>query len=227
MASRQTGYQQARLEIEGQAPLACWFNPAQYAVSKSNEWHSVPVVGASLPAIQFGGGLSRELTLELLFDASDSASRDVLGVTDQLFLMMEVAEAAGGAGNAARPPTVTFSWGPTVSFKAVCRRLDARYTLFRPDGTPIRAICALTLVQVEKADSRSGSGAPPAQNPTTRATSTLGVHVVLDGDSLPSIATAAYGDPTRWREIAEANAIDDPLVLARGRTLTIPEGRDR
>jgi Contractile injection system tube protein/LysM domain len=227
VASHQIGYQQAQLEIEGEPPLPCWFNPEQYAVSKANEWHSVPVVGASLPAIQFGGGLSRELTLELLFDASDSAGKDVLGVTDQLFLMMEVAELAGGAGNAARPPTVTFSWGPTVSFKAVCRRLDVRYTLFRPDGTPIRAICALTLVQVEKADSRSGSGAPAAQNPTTRATARLGVHVVLDGDSLPSLAYTAYGDPTRWREIAEANAIDDPLVLARGQALTIPEARER
>jgi hypothetical protein len=227
MAPQQTGYQQAQLEIEGQPPLPCWFNPQQYAVSKSNQWHSVPVVGASLPAIQFGGGLSRELTLELLFDASDSASKDVLGVTDRLFLMMEVAEQAGGAGNAARPPTVAFSWGPTVSFKAVCRRLDVRYTLFRPDGTPIRALCALTLVQVEKADSRSGSGAAPAQNPTTRATAKLGVHVVIDGDSLPSIAYRAYGDPTRWRAIAEANAIDDPLVLVRGRALTIPEARDR
>jgi nucleoid-associated protein YgaU len=50
---------------------------------------------------------------------------------------------------------------------------------------------------------------------------------VLDGDSLPSIAYGAYGDPTRWREIAQANAIDDPLVLRSGRTLTIPEARER
>jgi nucleoid-associated protein YgaU len=31
-----------------------------------------------------------------------------------------------------------------------------------------------------------------------------------------------YGDPTRWRAIAEANGIDDPLALRRGRTLSIP-----
>jgi hypothetical protein len=222
MASQQISYQKAQLEIEGQAPLHCWFNPHQYAVSKSNQWCATPVVGASLPSIQFAGGLARELALELLFDASDTTAGDVRGVTDQLFLMMEVTEQASGAGNAGRPPTVNFTWGPTVTFKAVARHLDVHYTLFRPDGTPIRAICALTLVQVEKADSRSGSGAAPAQNPTTRASAKLGVHVLREGDSLHSIAYAAYGDPTRWREIAEANGIDDPLVLQRGRALTIP-----
>jgi hypothetical protein len=223
MSEEQTGYQQAQLEIEGQEPLPCWFNPSQYAISKANAWNAVPVVGASLPAIQFGGGLARELTLELLFDASDDATHDVRSVTDQLFLMMEVAEQTGGAAGGGRPPTVVFSWGSMVSFKAVARHLDVHYTLFRPDGTPIRAICALTLVQVEKANGRSGSGPAPAQNPTTRADSRPGVHVVIEGDSLTSIAYTAYGDPTRWREIAQANAIDDPLVLDRGRSLLVPE----
>jgi nucleoid-associated protein YgaU len=45
---------------------------------------------------------------------------------------------------------------------------------------------------------------------------------VRDGDSLPSIAYEAYGDATRWRVIAEANGIDDPMRLRRGSELTIP-----
>jgi nucleoid-associated protein YgaU len=45
---------------------------------------------------------------------------------------------------------------------------------------------------------------------------------VQDGDSLPSIAYRAYGDATRWRTIAEANHIDDPLRLRRGTPLMLP-----
>ena len=41
--------------------------------------------------------------------------------------------------------------------------------------------------------------------------------------SLPSISYASYGDPTRWRAIAEANGIDDPLALRRGRMLAVPQ----
>jgi hypothetical protein len=222
MPIQQGSYQKARLEIEGQAALPCWFNPSRYAISKANQWHSTPVVGAALPAVQFGGGLARELKLELLFDAVESGSQDVRGVTDRLFMMMEATAHASGGRDSARPPAVTFAWGPTVSFKAVARHLDVQYTLFARDGTPIRAQCTLTLVQIAKADSRSAAGPAQAQNPTTRATTRIGVHVVVAGDSLPSIAQTAYGDPTRWREIAQANAIEDPLRLQRGRALAVP-----
>jgi hypothetical protein len=219
-----TSYQKARLEIEGQQPLACWFNPRQYAISKTNRWTAEPVVGASLPAIQFGGGLARELTLELLFDAYDNAAKDVSVATDRLFLMMEATTQASGERDAARPPTVTFAWGPTVSFAAVARQLNVQYTLFAPDGTPIRALCTVTLVQVAKADSRSGSGPSAAEAGTAAqgSGSPASVHVVSEGDSLPSIAQSAYGDPSRWRDIAQANGIDDPLSPERGKALAIP-----
>ena len=218
-----SGFQQASLEIEGGASLECWFNPSQYSISKANEWAMRPVVGSSLPRAQFGGGHARELTVDLLFDADPDG--EVAAATDELFQMMEVDPAlASGRRNQARPPTLKLSWGSFMSFKAVCRHLDVKFTVFRPDGTPTRALASLTLVQVEK-DPRTGRGSVARpQNPTTRADERLRSHVVRDGDSLQSIAFRHYGDPTRWRAIAEHNGIDDPLRLARGRTLSIPLG---
>jgi nucleoid-associated protein YgaU len=46
--------------------------------------------------------------------------------------------------------------------------------------------------------------------------------MVKDGDSLPSIAYKAYGDATVWRAIADANDIENPLHLQRGRALSLP-----
>lgn len=223
MAARQTSFQKARLEIEGQTPLACWFNPQQYAIAKHNQWHATPVVGASLPEIQFGGGMARELTLQLLFDVSDTTSEDVRDVTNRLLMMMEAAVPARGGRSAARPPTVTFAWGSTVGFTAVARQLNIQYTLFGPAGNPISALCKLTLLQVAKADSRSTSGPAETENSIVKtAAPPPAVHVVSEGDSLPLIAQSAYGDPSRWREIAHANAIDDPLRPQRGQALAIP-----
>ena len=110
---------------------------------------------------------------------------------------MEVDQAlgAGGQPNQARPPTITLSWGSFTSFKAVCRHLHVQFELFSPDGTPIRAIAALTLVQVEK-DARSGGGTPAAaQNPTTRADQRVRSHTVRDGDSLPLARLRVPGRP--------------------------------
>jgi hypothetical protein len=217
-----TGFQKARLDIEGGERLECWLNPTQYSIAKANDWTTRPVVGTSLPQAQFAGGHARELALELLFDATPDG--DVSTATDQLFKIMEVDQslAAGGSGNQARPPSITLSWGAFTSFKAVCRHLHVQFELFSPDGTPIRALAALTLVQVEK-DARSGGGTPaPAQNPTTRADRRVRSHIIRDGDSLPLLAYAYLGDATRWREIALASGIDDPLRLERGRRLEIP-----
>jgi hypothetical protein len=217
-----TGFQKARLDFEGGDRLECWLNPTQYSIAKANDWTTRPVVGASLPQAQFGGGHARELALELLFDAAPDG--DVTSATDQLFKMMEVDKSLSGGGqlNQARPPTITLSWGSFASFKAVCRTLHVQFELFSPDGTPIRAVAALTLVQVEK-DARSGGGTPArAQNPTTRAESRMRSHTVRDGDSLPLLAFEYLGDATRWREIAIASGVDDPMRLERGRRLEIP-----
>jgi hypothetical protein len=221
-----TGFELASLEIEGDGdPIDCWFNPKEYTIAKSNQWKVDPVVGTALPTAQFGGGQPRKLSLQLLFDSTDSDSLDVSDVTARLFRMMEV-QASLGSGhgkNSGRPPMVTFVWGSTVTFKAVADNLSVQYTLFRPDGTPVRAQAQLSLIQAEKAmDKSSGKGSSRPQNPTTRAQPGLGSHIVRDGDSLASIAFAHYRDPTRWRAIAEANGIDDPLHLRRGAVLSIP-----
>jgi hypothetical protein len=220
-----TGFERAKLKIENDGtPLDCWFNPKEYTIQKQNQWKIDPVVGTALPTAQFGGGQPRKLNLDLLFDATDS-KESVQDVTQRLFKMMEVDKSLGsGSGkNSGRPPTVEFSWGSTILPKAVADSLSVQYLLFRPNGEPCRAQVRLSLIQVEKAmDKSSGKGGKGGGNPTTRAIPGLGSHVVRDGDSLPSIAYAHYRNPTRWRPIAEANGIDDPLRLRRGTTLTIP-----
>jgi hypothetical protein len=221
-----TGFERASLKIEGDGtPIECWFNPKEYTIQKQNQWKVDPVVGTALPTAQFGGGQPRKLSLDLLFDGSDS-SLDVAAVTARLFAAMEINKALGsGSGkNSGRPPMITFAWGTTTPFKAVADSLSVQYLLFKSDGTPIRAQAKLSLIQVEKAMDKSGGkgGSKKGGNPTTRALPGIGSHVVRDGDSLASIAYAHYRDPTRWRAIAEANAIDDPLRLRRGATLSIP-----
>lgn len=212
------GYQQATLEIEDGSPIKCWFNPTQYSISKQNNWTvNQPAAGhRGPPKAQFGGGQPKELSLDLLFDASDTTKDVRKEVIDDLFDMMEPnpSLASGQSKRSARPPTVTFTWGEVI-LKAVVKQLSVQYTLFHPDGKPIRAAVHLALMEVPE------GGLTAGQNPTTRGEVTH-AHVVRDGDTLQSIAFTAYRDATRWRAIAEANGIDDPLDLRRGQTLAIP-----
>jgi hypothetical protein len=217
------GFKKAELAIEGGETIQVLFNPTEYTITKTNTWNFKQVQGASLPPAEFGGGNPRELALSLLLDASLlEGSQSVKSVTDSLFKMMDVGDGQPAAGTRSMPPFVTFRWGAVDTFKAVCTSLTVAYQLFRPNGEPIRADVKLQLKQAEQASTASSSSANQGQNPTTRAMVGAGVHVVQDGDSLPSIAYRAYGDATRWRTIADANSVDDPLRLRRGTPLMLP-----
>jgi hypothetical protein len=217
------GFKKAELEVDGGETIAVLFNPTEYTITKTNTWNFKQVQGASLPPAEFGGGNPRELALSLLLDASLlDPSQSVKGVTDKLFKMMDVGDGEPAAGARSSPPFVTFRWGAVDTFKAVCTSLTVAFQLFKPNGEPIRADVKLQLKQAEQASTASSSSANEGQNPTTRALSGRGLHTIQDGDTLPSIAYRAYGDATRWRVIAEANGVDDPLRLRRGSPLMLP-----
>ena len=216
-------FQKAKLNIEGIGEVPVLFNPTEYSITKTNTWNFKEVGGSSLPPPEFGGGSPRQISLNLLLDNSVlDDSQSVLSITQKLFKMMEVGDGQPAGSSRAAPPYVTFRWGAVDTFKAVCTSLTCAYQLFEPNGDPIRAEVKLDLKQAEAASTASANSANLGTNPTTRSTGDAGVHLVKDGDSLPSIAYRAYGDATRWRTIAEANEIDDPLRLPRGRSLAIP-----
>jgi nucleoid-associated protein YgaU len=96
--------------------------------------------------------------------------------------------------------------------------VEAKYTLFRADGTPIRATCSIGLVEATNPAHR--------QNPTSGGRKGVETHILIEGETLHSVAWARFGDPTYWRAIAEFNGIDDPLRLASGTRLLIPPRRD-
>jgi nucleoid-associated protein YgaU len=208
--------QRASLKIEDDGtPLACLFNPKDFSVTKANSWTSKAAPGTSAAKPTFGGGSPRELTLQLLFDATLLTPKvSVKDITTKLFVAMNASKNEGGTKTKSRPPTMTFRWGG-FAFEGVAKTLTIQYQMFRADGEPIRADVKLTLMQWDV-------DAVPGQNPTTRSNGALGAHIVRDGDSLHSIAYRVYGDPTRWRAIAEANGIDDPLRLRSGRALSVP-----
>jgi hypothetical protein len=204
------GFQKARLQVEGGDAIECAFNPQGYTISKTNIWTYKPTQGKDMPAPEFGGGLPMSYKLALLLDSSlDGPDKSVKDDANTLMQAMH------GGGSA--PKFITFSWGSVKLPKAAPISISIQYALFHPNGEPIRAFVDLELAQAEEL-----TPAGKAQNPTARGIAGLSAHTVRDGDSLQSIAHLAYGDPTRWRVIAEANSIDDPMRLRRGTALTIP-----
>lgn len=181
--------------------------------------------GGSSPSI-FKKSAPPVLTLNrVTFFGSDTKSR-----CDQLMDWMSpgggmlgaLAGAALGAltgiNLVTRPPKVIFQWGPPSAFliEANIQAVNVTYNRFGADGTPVRA--ELT-IRLQQQPSLLGL---LATNPTSAGLPGRAAHTVTAGDSLARIATDRYGSPGRWRQLAEANHIDDPLRVRPGDRVYLP-----
>ena len=194
------------------------FNPKELSIQKSAKWERKPARNAKkASAPEFTGADPCKLTLEMFFDASGSEHGSVVDQVEELFHCCVPTENTR-QNNKAVPPLVQLSWGTITSFPGFITSVQAKYTLFAPDGTPIRATCSVSMEEMP--------GDPLGQNPTSGALSAYAVHKVIAGDSLASIAFREYGDPAMWRPLAEANSIDDPIRLHVGTTLIVPAAHE-
>lgn len=190
------------------------FNPEKLHLSKSASWRREAHRNAERSGPpEFTGAEPCELTFEMLFDATDSMDDKVVKSVERLFACCVPTEKSR-QGRKGSPPWVIFQWGGLTSFAAYVSEVRATYKLFTPGGTPVRAVCEVTLKEI--------SGEQGGQNPTSRALAARDVHVVIAGDTLASVAYRAYGDPALWREIAQANEVNDPMRLRPGTRLLIP-----
>lgn len=197
--------------------IECMFNPTEYTLAKSNSWQPKPVVGKNVPKMDFTGGGSRSLTVELFFDVYEKQGADVRTDVNKLWALTMIDERTKNRETQrARPPLCIFQWGPNWSFKAAVTNLSVRYTLFRQDGTPVRAVANLTLQEAEDESNQPGTN-PTSFTPPGRKRREVRPH-----DTLAMIAYEEYGDSGLWRTIAEENGIDDPLSLRPGQILSIP-----
>ena len=112
------------------------------------------------------------------------------------------------------PPPLVFAWGQ-LTFTCVLTRVQQRYVLFRPDGTPVRARLTVSLSEYRNLELE----AKVIKRQTVDYTK---VHVVAVGDTLPLVAHREYADASAWRAIAIRNDITDPRSLPEGATLAIP-----
>ena len=211
--------EKAFLEIEGSNDkVPCLYNPETVTVGRRNNWVSNPMPGQGVPTLRYAGATSGWLKVDLVFDTTNDGTA-VTAHTGKIVDLMDIDPSLPGSDETTsnvRPPTVTFHWGDLHSFKAVIEGLRLSFTYFSSAGVPLRANMELELRQYEK------SQAFGAQNPTSGTPKPHRVHRVQPGETLDRISARYYGDSTRWRLLASANGLEDPLAVRPGTMLTVP-----
>jgi hypothetical protein len=201
----------ASVDNPGKA-VTCHFNPDTFSMERTINWKADTNIGNDASNLTFGGGQASDLTMTLLFDTTDTGK----DVRDTYKTLIELSNVDTSKKNSktgkSEPPVCRFEWGKFLTFKAVITKLSQKFTMFKADGTPVRAEVTVTFKQVGEATR--------GQNPTSRPEPRK-IWVVSEGQTLAWIAYQEYGDSGYWRHIAETNDLADPLDLRPGQVLKL------
>lgn len=102
-------------------------------------------------------------------------------------------------GKQHRPNQLLLVWG-TLSFPCVLSTLSYRFTLFKPDGTPLRAVATCKFCEHKPnaqrvlEDNRSSPDLTHLRN-------------VQEGDTLPLLSYRIYGNADLYLEVARVNKL--------------------
>ncbi len=197
--------------------IECMFNPKEYTFTKSNNWAQSKTKGKNVPQLEFNGGNPTDLKVELFFDTYESGEDVRKKYTNAIWqLAMVNKDKEDPKTKKSQPPKCEFRWGSMWSFKAVLADITQKFTLFLPDGTPVRATLNVTFRQTED------EGLFPKQNPTSGGMPGHRTRIVKAGETLDWIASQEYGEAKHWRYIAEVNRIDNPFQMKPGTVLQLP-----
>jgi contractile injection system tube protein/LysM domain-containing protein len=211
------------------SPIPVRFNPTEYTLNKAAQIAEIAIPGLDSPILQFVRGQTETLSLDLFFDTTefgmDDESTSVTTLTDQFYQLVKI------DGKTHAPPVCFFSWGAQFpgqrnyatttgspqrhGFKCIVESVRQRFTVFSPQGVPLRATLTVSLKEYKTLTDQISQPNPQSPDHTR-------VHVVQQSETLSRIAAAEYNDPTQWRAIADDNKLDDPLALTPGMILTLP-----
>ncbi|MBY6263636.1 LysM peptidoglycan-binding domain-containing protein [Azospirillum sp. 412522] len=215
-----TGYSDQNFTAQVGQPFTVWINPASYQYRYAVLYSDRQGQGASGPSPVFNRVGPDSVSFELVFDATGVVPSPIAGVPDappdgvasQIDRFKAVVLTFNGAIHS--PNYVILSWAQ-LQFQCRLQNLDINYTLFKPDGTPLRARMALSFLgfaSEQALEKAANKGSPDLTHIVT----------VTVGDSLPTLCHKIYGSSLHYLRVAEFNGLNDFRRLVPGTQLLFP-----
>lgn len=188
-------------------PIPVMFNPPEYQLTRTSRFAEIEVPGLPSSVLQYVGSDAQTLTMELFFDTTYTGV-DVRTRTEAI-VNLTVLDPLTKA-----PPRLLLLWGSLI-FPCVLISVKQHYEYFNSLGMPLRARLNVEFKGNDKLENLV------AQLPLSQVDQAVR-HIVKTGETLQAIAAEQLGDPGKWRQIAQANNIDDPRAVPAGAQLNIP-----
>jgi hypothetical protein len=187
-------------------------NPESLKVQRTIEYNSQQIPNTSAPSQKFKNAPSSGISFDIVIDCTGIVDKDRVSMEVEIKKLETIIYTYNGKIH--RPNFVKLQWGKT-SFNCVLTSFDLQYTLFKPNGNPLRAKISLGFQQyispttVEKKDKKQS---PDVSHIVT----------VVKGLSLPQLCQEVWTNDLYYIKVAKFNDLNKFRHLKGGEKLIFP-----
>ncbi|HEX2580470.1 MAG TPA: hypothetical protein VHL08_00655 [Dongiaceae bacterium] len=204
----------------GERSLTVHINPASYRRTYEIHYNDPKPQGSNGGSPTFQRIPSERVSFELVFDGTGAVPSSLPGIQpftqDGIVAQLQAFKELcfDYKGTIHSPNYLILSWAD-LQFSCRLQSLDITYTLFKPDGTPLRARAEATFVSYQ-------SAATLARKAKNSSPDLSHIRTVAAGDTLPLMCHRIYGTSAVYLEVAAVNGLTAFRDIPVGTELIFP-----
>lgn len=190
------------------------FNPDTYSRSYGVNYETLKVLGQSGATQTFSGMSGGDLKIKLIADGTGVVPlpNGIENVDAYIQTIYDVIYKMDGSSH--RPNFLKVEWG-ILNYICVCKSINITSTLFKEDGTTLRANIELSLSDSIDYKTKEKKAAKKSADLTH-------VRTVKAGDTLPLMSYRIYGDSSYYLEVAQVNKLSSVNGIKPGDQIYFP-----
>lgn len=192
---------------------AVMINPETIKWNRKVDYNAKQTQNSSSPSQTYKSSPEADFSFDIVIDCTGVVDKKRTKMADEIKKLERIVYTYNGKIH--RPNYIQIQWGKNITFNSVLKSFDTTYTLFKPDGTPLRAKISLSFgeyispKEVQKLDKKSS---PDMTHMVT----------VEQGDNLPQLCQRIWQDQSYYIEVARFNNLDKFRHLKSGLELIFP-----
>lgn len=185
-------------------------NPETYSQNFDVQYNVEQGQGTPDATIKYEKSTPSTVNFDLIFDATGVVNSKRTNLASEISKFKKVVYDYNG--NIHSPNYLKLIWGKAMLYKCRLTSLKINYTLFKPDGSPLRAKLTVAFKEFQTPSAALDKNSPDMTH----------VKTVVAGDLLPSLVYDVYRDESHILKVAEHNKLDSILHLSPGSKLYFP-----
>lgn len=197
---RITGYTDSKFQkaFSG-SPYILMMNPDKVKRQRTIDYSDTQSPGSSAPSQKYTRTPIDKLNFDIVIDCTGVVDGKRTDMAQEIAALEKIIFIYNG--DIHRPNFVKVQWGKSLIFKGVLSSFDISYTLFRPDGSPVRAKLSLGFTEYtdpETVQLEDNDHSPDVSHLVT----------VVEGVTLPQLCQNIWNDEKYYIQVARYNGLN-------------------